>query len=150
MIAEAFENVLLVRAGAQVCALPLRYVVETMRPRPVAPMSGVPPFVRGAAVVRGQPAPVVDLRALLGGEPESPARFVLMRSGERRVLVAVDAVLGVNAMPPADGVPLLSDAAGGVLAALGTLDRDLLAVLDASRLVPDEVWSAIDARMVER
>ena len=144
MLAGAFENVLLVRAGAQICAIPLRHVVETMRPLPLSPLSGVPPFVQGAAVVRGEAAPVVHLSALLGrGGSGPPKRLVLIRSGSRRVLLGVDTVVRVAELPPVDGVPLLEEAAGGAIAALGALDRDLLAVLDASRLVPEDVWEAM-------
>jgi purine-binding chemotaxis protein CheW len=146
MNAESSDNVLLVRSGAQICALPLRHVTEVMRPLPVTPLAGVPPFVEGAAVARGSPVPVVLLRVLLGGGREPAARFVLISSGERRALVAVDAVLGVAEMPRVRGVPLLSEAAGGTIAALGALDRALLAVLDAARLVPDEVWRAVTTR----
>jgi purine-binding chemotaxis protein CheW len=145
MVGGRIDNVLLVRAGAQICALPLRHVNETMRPLPVAPLAGVPPFVEGAAVVRGEPAPVVLLSVLLGGERRPATRFVSIRSGERRVLLAVDAVLGVAQLPDTGGVPLLADAAGGTIDVLGALDRDLLAVLDASRLVPDDVWREIEA-----
>lgn len=137
---------LLVRAGTRVCALPLRHVAETLRPLPVSPLADVPPFVQGAAVVRGHVAPVVRLGALLGGDADAPRRFVLLTVGERRALLAVDDVLGVAPAPRAGDVPLLSGAAGGTLAALGSLDRDLLAVLDAARLVPEEVWRAVDVR----
>jgi purine-binding chemotaxis protein CheW len=148
MVAETSENVLLVRSGAQVCALALRDVSEAMRPLPVAPLAGVPPFVSGVAVVRGEPAPVVLLHALLGGARGGgePARFVLVRTGSRRALLAVDDVLGVASIPRGEGLPLLSSAADGAISTLGALDRELLAVLDASRVVPDDVWRAVDTR----
>jgi purine-binding chemotaxis protein CheW len=143
MSVGAGEDVLLVRSGAQVCALPLRHVLETMRPLPVTPIASVPPFVQGAAVVRGEPAPVVLLDVLLQGAPEPAGRFVSIRSAGRRALLAVAEVIGVGKLPATGGVPMLRGAAGGSVSALGALDRDLLAVLDAALLVPEEVWRAM-------
>ena len=145
MNVDAGENVLLVRSGAQVCALPLRHVIEAMRPLPVTAIAGVPSFVQGAAVVRGEPAPVVLLGALLEGAARPAARFVSIQIAGRRAIIALDEVLGVGKLPETGSVPVLRGAAGGTVSALGTLDRDLLAVLDAARLVPEEVWRALPA-----
>jgi len=146
MIIEPSENVLLVRAGARICALPLAHVAETMRRLPVARLVGMPAFVEGAAVVRGETVPVIDLGALLGGAATRVApRFVLIRAGARRAVISVDEVVGLAPLPPAHGVPLLSGAAGGAVEALGARDRRVLAVLDASRLVPEDVWQAAGA-----
>lgn len=139
---------LLVRAGARWCGLPIGAVTETMRPLPVTPVAGAPAWVPGVAVVRGEPAPVVDLGALLGGAPEAaPARFVAVSAGGRCALLAVAAVAGVRELPGADAraLPLVRDACAGALAAVGTLDGDLLVVLGAARLVP-EAASAVLAR----
>jgi purine-binding chemotaxis protein CheW len=134
--------VVLVRAGARVCALAVADVVETMRPLPVAPLAGAPTFVAGAAIARGEATPVVNLDALLSGAPASetppPARFVLVRAGGRHALLAVDAVLGVTALAGgADAPPLLAAAASGAVEALGARDGELLVVLRSARLVPD-------------
>jgi purine-binding chemotaxis protein CheW len=111
-----------------------------MRPLPVSPVEGAPPWVRGLTVLRGEPVPVVDLAALLTGAPEPAAgRFVAVRSGERRAALAVAAVLGVVDLDPAGArtLPLVRDACAGALASLRALDGDLLVVLGAARLVPD-------------
>ena len=45
------------------------------------------------------------------------------------------------------GLPaLLQGAADRGIAAIGKLDADLLVVLNATRMVPDEVWSAVDKK----
>jgi purine-binding chemotaxis protein CheW len=144
----AETTVLLVRAGRRLCALPVAAVVETMRPLPFAPLAGLPPFVRGAAVVRGTPLPVVHLDALLGGgEGAPPGRFVVVRCAGRQAALAVDAVLGLArlAAPDGAGAPLLAGAAAGAVGALGALDRELLVLLESSRLVPEEAWAAARA-----
>jgi purine-binding chemotaxis protein CheW len=155
-VAESSQDVLLVRAGARVCALPIADVAETMRPLPTAPLAGTPPYVTGAAIARGVASPVVDLDALLAGSAGfgvpgdragADARYVRLRCGGRSALLAVEAVLGVSrlAIRGGDAPPLLSAAAGGVVESLGALDGALLLVLRASRLVPEEAVRAIGA-----
>ena len=147
---ESSRDVLLVRAGARVCALPIADVAETMRPLRTAPLSGTPAFVAGAAIARGVASPVVNLDALLGGSGGpggADARYVRLRCGGRSALLAVDAVLGVSrlAIREGDAPPLLAGAAGGVVESLGALDGALLLVLRASRLVPEEAFRAAAA-----
>jgi purine-binding chemotaxis protein CheW len=138
------QKVLLVRAGERLCGLPLDAVAETMRPLPVAPLAGAPPFVRGVAVVRGEPVPVVDLGALVGGAAAEAARFVTVRAGGRVAALAVAAVIGVAELDGWDErrMPLVREACAGALESLRARDDDLLLVLGASRLVPDEGRSA--------
>jgi len=156
-------QVLVVRAGGRTCAIPLASVVETMRSLPARPIAGVPPYVLGVALVRGEPLPVVDVERLLGGEaaprlvPAAPGlargeragRLVTVRAGgARRVALALDEVAGVRTVDRlacAALAPLLGGAAAGAVAGLGALDRELLAVLDASRLLEDAGFAAVDA-----
>ena len=140
---------LLCRLQTRLCALPLALVVENMRPLPVEPVSGMPDFVRGLAIIRGAPVPVVDARRLLGGDTETPAtRFVTLRLGERRVALAVDAVVGVLSLPAASVQalpPILRDAATDVVAAIGLLDAQLVMVLRSARLVPERMWHSLES-----
>ena len=144
--ASLAETVLLVRAGARLCGLPVGAVTETMRPLPVSPVAGAPGWVRGVTILRGEPVPVVDLAALLGGAPEdAPARFVGVRTGDRQAALSVAAVVGVAELDP-DGartLPLVRDACAGALSSLRALDGDLLVVLGAARLVPDAASAAV-------
>lgn len=145
---------LLCRSGQRLCALPLGPVRETMRALPLEAVPGMPPFLSGLAVIRGAPVPVLDLARLLGTPAAaagtlSEARYVTLELAQRQVALAVDAVLGVRALDgEAYGAvpPLLHGAEAGLLAALGTLDAELLLVLQAARLVPEGLWQALDAR----
>jgi purine-binding chemotaxis protein CheW len=142
--------VLIVTIGARACAIPLPHVAETMRPLPIEPMAGTPGFVRGLSMIRGTPTPVVDLRALLeNGEPSATyGRFVTMKLEERRVAIAVDGVVGVrNLASTALGAlpPLLGEVAADLIEAIGTGDAQLLLVLRAGRIVPDDVWAMLAA-----
>lgn len=144
--ATSGEQVLLVRAGGRACGLPIASVGETMRPLPVRSVAGTPPFVRGVAIVRGEPVPVLDLGVLLTGAPEeNPTRFVVVRAGGRHAALAVAAVLGVARLDGATpgALPLVRDACGGALESLRALDGDLLVVLGAARLVPEEASAAL-------
>jgi purine-binding chemotaxis protein CheW len=144
------HTVLVVRAGARLCALPVASVVETMRPLPSSPISGAPAFVQGVAIVRGDPVPVVELGAFVGGAgaPEHATRWVTVRAGPRTAALAVAAVLGVSELDPRDGrsEPLVQDACAGAIASLRARDDDLLVVLDAARIVPDAAWAALAGR----
>lgn len=146
----AADLCLLVRAGEQLYALPLEHVEETMRPLAVRRLAGVPPFVRGLAVVRGVPVPVVDLTSVVGrNEPSSQVmRFVALKLADRRVALAVDEVFGVRQIDRTQlshVPPLLSAAGEHVVRAIGTLDAELLMVLRSGKLIPEDVWTAIVA-----
>jgi purine-binding chemotaxis protein CheW len=134
---------------SRVCAVPLAQVVETMRPLPVEPITGVPPFVRGLSIIRGSPVPVVDLGSLLADSAgEASTRFVTLRVGDRRVALAVEAVLGVRELDVSmvrELPPLLRDARAHAIQAIGSLDAELLVVLSASHVLPADVWQGLAA-----
>ena len=122
-----------------------------MRPLAVEAMAGAPSVVRGLAIVRGAPIPVVDAACLLGGHASHPTRFVTVRAGSRRIALAVDAVVGVVEIPPSalDALPpLFQDASFDMISAIGTLDGHLLLVLRSACLVPETLWAGLDAACV--
>lgn len=137
--------VLSCHVGGLICGLPLAHVIETLRPLPVEPLPGMPPFVLGLSVVRGAAIPVVDARLLLGVERPGPCRrYVTLSLGARRAALAVDEVIGVRALDLAsleELPPLLGSLAAELVAAITNLDASLLIVLHGARLVPDSAWS---------
>jgi purine-binding chemotaxis protein CheW len=139
---------LLCRLGAGLCALPLDCVVETMRPLPVARVDHAPPFVLGLAVVRGEAIPVIDGARLLGaGHPSAAQRFVTLKVGARRVALAVDDVVGLRDLASVSLgslPPLLGQAESDAVAAIGSLDQQLLLVLGGARAVPASAWAALE------
>lgn len=143
---EAFQSVVVCRARSLLVALPASAVIETMRPLPVAPLAGAPAGVLGVAVIRGEATPVIDVGGLLGlaGEPR-PARFVTVRAGTRSVALAVEEVDSIRSLPRSAAVrlpPLYAGEGSGPLSALGALDAELLAVLDAAHVLPEELSAA--------
>jgi purine-binding chemotaxis protein CheW len=141
--------VLLVQVGSRRCALPIADVRENMRPLHTDPVPGMPPFLLGIAIIRGSPVPVVDLGVLLGLKDEVPIeRFVLLASGERKIVLAVESVLGIRQLESADLKelpPLLKDHEQEMIAAIAVKDEQLLVVLRSARMIPDEVWQTLEA-----
>lgn len=139
---------LLCRAGTTVLALALRDVGETMRPMAVSPLAGTDELVRGLAIVRGEARPVIDGRTLLGLDAsEIPGRFVTLKLGARRAMLAVDHVIGVRELDAdtTHALPaLVAEMARERLSRLGTLDGELLVVLEAAALVPPAIFRALD------
>jgi purine-binding chemotaxis protein CheW len=138
---------LVCRVLSRLCALPIEHVTETMRPLPVERVAGAPQWIRGLAIIRGVPVPVVDLARVLTAAESVPNRFVAVKAAKRSVVLAVDAVVGIRPIR-ADSLndlpPLLQDANTDAVATIGTLDAELLVVLRGARLLPDAVWNALE------
>ncbi len=141
------NRVLLVEVSSHVCAVPLTFVVETMRRQPLSPIADAPLFVSGLSVIRGRPTPVVDLAVLLqGGEIEPKRMLVTLRIEQRLVALAVDRVLGVRELDSQsvrELPPLIRTARPEMIEAIGVLDRQLLVVLAATRIIPDHAWASL-------
>jgi purine-binding chemotaxis protein CheW len=147
---DSTSNLFLIcRSDPRLCALPLGNIVETMRSLPIKPMPDMPSFLLGVAIIRGDVVPVVDVASLLGANTHSHhARFVTIKIGERRVAFAVDDVIGVRTLDNDTKVnipPLLDSAEVSMIEAMSTLDAELLLVLQGSHLIPESIWSALDA-----
>jgi purine-binding chemotaxis protein CheW len=143
------SRVLIVEVRTGACALPLMHVIETTRPLPIEPIACGLSFVRGVSIIRGAPTPVVDLGALLGTSDGAPGRFVTLRLGDRQVALSVNAVLAVRELDTLtiQKLPQLLDGASkDVIEAIGTLDEQMLIVLQAGWQLPDALWHAVAAR----
>jgi purine-binding chemotaxis protein CheW len=147
--------VLVCRIGGGLCAFPVRHVIETMRPLPVEPLAGAPPFVLGVSVIRGAAVPVVDTGLLVRGERLRASRLVTLRidrggtgsrSGQRTVALAVSGVVGLSLLPAGSLTrlpPLLGDEERVKITAIGVADAQALLVLECARTVPESVWKAL-------
>lgn len=140
--------VFVVMVGARACAFPLHHVAEAMRPLPIKPVAGTPSFVRGVSVIRGIPTPVVDLKALLDNSENSASygRFVTLKLGDRQVVIGVDSVVGLRNLDSSqlgELPPLLRDVTADLIESFGTRDAQLLLVLRAAHIVPEEVWTTL-------
>ena len=140
---DAPQYRLLCRAGSQLCAVPLSDVIEVMRALPIRPVSRCPQYVRGLCMIRGAPVPVVDTGLLVANRATECERLIAVRTGSRTVALAAEAVLGIWAIG-ADKLsrlpPLLGDGATDTIAAIGSLDAELLFFLQTTRIVPEDVF----------
>ena len=141
---------LVCNVGTRLCGVPIEHVVEIMRPLPLEPLAHLASFVAGVSLIRGCPTPVLDAGRLLGSGDQARAsqRYVTVRFESRQAALAVDAVRGVRQIARsrlAELPPLLREPGNELVLALGTLDRELMVVLERSRLLPEAVWEALDA-----
>jgi purine-binding chemotaxis protein CheW len=134
------ERWLLCCAGSCLFALPLGDVIEIMRVVPVQQVARAPIWVRGLAIVRGTPTPVIDTSLLCTGHAAPSHRLVTVRAGTRMIAMAVGAVLGVRSIKAAESLPpLLREATSEVVSTIGRLDAELLLFLNTARIVPGEL-----------
>ncbi len=143
---NAAIKTLVVRAQAYLCALPLELVIEAMRPLPIEPLAGVPAFVRGMSIIRGEPTPVIDLALLLGAPREMPWRFVTIRVAGKQAALSVGAVAGIFELDPRDMErlpPMLRGASTEFVESIRILDEQFLFALRSGWELPPEVWQAM-------
>jgi purine-binding chemotaxis protein CheW len=128
--------------------MPIEHVIEIMRALPIEVISGAPSYVLGLCIIRGAPVPVVDTGVLLSGQATRAGRLVAIRAGSRTIALVVETVEGIRAIGPEafnELPPLLRDAATATIAAIGTLDTDLLFFLRTARIVPDDLLVRLEA-----
>jgi purine-binding chemotaxis protein CheW len=126
---------LIAKIGTMTIAIPIGFVVETMRPLPIEALDRVEGHVRGVAIIRGVPTVVIDTAALLGAVRGATTRLVVVRTGDRKAALMVDAVEGIRSLGTLGALPPL--VAAPTLAAIGAIDRELVVMLETARLVPE-------------
>jgi len=132
------DSWLVCRAGSHLCALPLGQTLEVMRLLAIEPLADAPAFLRGLAVIRGAPVPVLDLARVLGQARTTVERIVTIRAGGRVLGLAVAEVVGVrrrDEIGPHAPVPLLRAAAQDAISSIGTLDSEVLLFLEGLKLL---------------
>jgi purine-binding chemotaxis protein CheW len=141
---------LVCRIGERLLAVPLAAVVEVMRPLPVETFPGTPAYIRGVTTIRGAVLPVIDVGLLIGVDGCVPTRFVTIALEQRGAALAVQSVIGVqnlSAEALQDLPPLLDSVNREMFSAIGSLNAELLLVLDHTHLMPDSVWASLTERV---
>lgn len=137
-------------AGDRAVAIPVATAIETMRPLPVEPLAGLPPWVEGVALIRGQPTPVLNVALLLGDGGSPPiGAWVTVRAERSALALAVRRVTGVGSLEPGEwqALPSIVDGVTEAVEAVGVLGARLTTVLSAGRLLPDEAMARIEAEL---
>lgn len=86
------------RLGEDLFGINVARVFEVIRYPTVRTLPHTPPFLEGAAELRGAVLPIVDLRKRFGIEPGPPApetRVIVTDLGGEKIGLVVDRVLGV-------------------------------------------------------
>jgi len=139
---------LICKVGQRLCGFPLGHVIETMRRLPVEAFPGMLPCMTGMAIIRGARVPVVNLANLLGEDIDAePTRYVTVKLDQRQAAFAVSSVSGVahfSTDSQENLSPLLDEVGSGIVATIGTLDSRLFLVLDASRVLSEVQWQAVE------
>ena len=138
---------LLCRTGTHLCAIPLDHVIEILRVPPIEAVAGAPPYVRGLCIIRGAAVPVVDIGILIGDQTTNSERLITIRAGSRTIALAAEMVLGIRAIGAETFralPPLLRDAASEAIAAIGTLDAEILFFLRTTLVVPQDLLDRLD------
>jgi purine-binding chemotaxis protein CheW len=141
--AAGMEGYVVVRLAGHQIGIPTRRVVETDRLPRVTPLPFVPDFIPGVANLRGEVLPLVDLRLLLGLEPETEARMVVVRprEGEAATALVVDGLGGIAWLNPSQLSPVDAPVETGervdlesLVSAAGRHRDRKLEILDLDRL----------------
>lgn len=144
-------DVLVVALDDRRIAFALADVVEVLPAAEVTPLPAAPPVVRGLLNLRGEPLPVLDLRARVG-LPERPAGvddhvLVCLASG-RRLGVWVDRAEGLRSLDAeeidddVDGVPMR------YVAGAAMVEGGVLLVSDVDAFLSLEESEALDLALV--
>jgi chemotaxis signal transduction protein len=95
--AHAATTILAVKAAGRLYGLPSRSVLELIEQASLTPLPLVPPVLHGIVVLRGHPLLAFGLDRLLGGAGETvPGGHVVLSVGRSRLVLLVDAILGLQ------------------------------------------------------
>jgi purine-binding chemotaxis protein CheW len=118
-----------VRAGGEHYALPVEGVREIARRDRITPVPGAPDTVLGVWNLRGDVIAAVDLATMLGlglaAGAEEEGRIVVAEEGGLRAGLAVEAVIGVGALPE-----VVEPAESEYLEGAVLVDRTQIGILD--------------------
>lgn len=94
---RAPTTILAVEAAGRLYGLPSQSVLELLEHAALTPLPLVPPALRGIVVLRRQPLLAFSLDRLLGGASDAaPGGHVVLSVGRCRLVLLVDAILGLR------------------------------------------------------
>lgn len=129
-------------------ALPLDSVERIVNAAEVTPLPLAPEAVLGALDVAGEILPVYDLRRrfrLPAREIRISDQFVIARSGRRRVVLVVDAALGVH--DDASAPSLVMESRDTTIRGVVSLADGLVLIADLERFLSPDETRALDAAL---
>jgi purine-binding chemotaxis protein CheW len=133
-------ELLLFRLGRERFALATERVDGVLPLAELAPLPGVPPFLRGIVNVRGRLTAVLDIQRFLALPQPGLAdlhHVILLRAPDLRLGLLASAIEGVQPIPDGGLQPALPPAAGARAEFLRGLTTDGEVVLDVPRILAD-------------
>ena len=103
--ADAKVSVVLVECAGQQLGLPSRNVEQVRAAVQVTRLPDAPPLIEGVVNLHGEIVPVVDGRRRIGishRDVRLTDRFVIVRARGKRLVLHVDAAVGVSEVPASD------------------------------------------------
>lgn len=143
---DADLDLLLVRCGDHLLALPLRYVEEVVQMPALAPVPGGARALAGLVDYHGTLAAVIDLGRLVGGQPTAVTRFqslVVCEVAGRPLAVQVDEVTDVVTVP-GSRIRVAEELLPGALRTAG-----VVTVGSAAAHLVDLAWIALGTELSE-
>jgi purine-binding chemotaxis protein CheW len=142
---------LLFEVSGQRFALPLFDVIEIVRAVAIRPLPSAPPITLGIIDVRGEILPVLDVRVRFGCAHKAVGlsdQFVIAQAGPRRVVLHVDAALGLSmlsvlAVQDARNLPAELAHVAGVAAT----DEGLVLIQDLKTFLSQAESQGLDAAL---
>lgn len=131
------HQVLIVRAGGQLYALPSEHVREITSPPPMTRLPGAPGDILGLANLRGQFFTVLDLAARLTGTPAAPADpdVVVLGVDGKTIGLLVEEVREVVTLDEVASESSIGRGEGSLVAGTGHFGEAVVIEVDVQALV---------------
>lgn len=152
--AQSGLELLVFELGSVRLALELTVVREVVRAVLVTPLPGAPPVVEGVIDVRGELAPVYDLRQRFGLPPaplHPDERLVLAWTGERLVAIRCDHTDWIETADPESverAEPLVQD--GRRMVGIVRVAGGLALIYDLASFLDHEERTSLEAALAAR
>jgi purine-binding chemotaxis protein CheW len=138
------------RVAGERFALPLESVVRIVRAAQVTALPHAPAVVLGALDVQGDVLAVFDLRRRFGMPPRElhpDQELLIANTRDRRVVLVIDAALGVLDRSPGERLTTARIAPAAPLAGVLTTDDGLVLIHDLEKLLTTDEARALEAAL---
>ncbi|HTW95090.1 MAG TPA: chemotaxis protein CheW [Tepidisphaeraceae bacterium] len=143
---DAHAMLLVFTVGDLRCALHLRQVQSVVRAVEVTPVPLAPSIVIGVIDIRGQVAPVFDIRGRFGLRPREIGlddQFIIAHASDRTIAIVVDSVQGIIRRSVETSATLQCiTAKNGPIEGIAQLDEGITVISDLGRFLSmEEEWT---------
>ena len=144
------------RLADEVYGINVMQIQEVLRVSEIAPVPGAPSYVLGIINLRGNVVTVLDTRSRFGLVPkeiDDSSRIVIIESEKQVVGILVDSVAEVVELRSSeiDSAPNVgNEDSSRYIQGVASRDDDLLILVDLNKLLTDEEWSEVSAKVEQK